>query len=154
MGAAMDPGEWRLFRVRPANHPRRRLIGAAAILDCFLEPGLALGLAEIVQKGSPAKLTGALCVPGMAGSAFVGAGRAKDLAVNAVLPIMYAWGEAGGQGPDSAIALYHGFPLLTDNELFREMATQLIPDGWRKVVSTARRQQRLPHLSAFLKGAH
>ena len=89
----MNQGEWRLFRMRPANHPRRQLVGAAAILDRSLKQGLALGLGEITQGLSPAKLTGALCVPGLAGPAFVGPERARYLAVNAVLPLMcYAWG--------------------------------------------------------------
>ena len=112
----MNQGEWRLFRMRPANHPRRQLVGAAAILDRSLKQGLALGLGEITQGLSPAKLTGALCVPGLAGPAFVAPERARYLAVNAVLPLMcYAWGEVGGGGPDAAITLYHRFPLLTDN---------------------------------------
>ena len=156
IGPAMNRGEWRLFRVRPANHPRRRLVGAALILDRFLERGLAVGLGEIVQGLSPAKLTEALCVPGMAGPAFVGPGRAKDLAVNAVLPFTYAWAEVSGKGPgpDAALALYHLFPRLADNELFREMTEQLLHRGWRKAVSDARRQQGLLHLSALLKGSH
>ena len=155
-GPAMNQGEWRLFRVRPANHPRRRIVGAASILDRFLEPGLAVGLGEIVEGVSPAKLNKALGVPGTAGPAFVGPGRAKDLAVNAVLPFMHAWAEARGHGPgpDAAWALYRLFPRLEDNELFREMAVQLLPHGWRSVVSTARRQQGLLHLSALLRGAH
>ena len=58
LGPAMNQGEWRLFRMRPANHPRRQLVGAAAILDRSLKQGLALGLGEITQGLSPAKLTG------------------------------------------------------------------------------------------------
>ena len=95
----MNKAEWRLFRVRPANHPRRRIMGAASILDRFLEPGLAVGLREVVRGLSPAKLTEALFAAGMAGPAFVGSGRAKDLAVNAVLPFMRGWAETDGQGP-------------------------------------------------------
>jgi len=154
--AAMNKGEWHLFRVRPANHPLRRIAGAASILDRFLEPGLPIGLGEIVRGLSPARLTGALCVPSGAGPAFVGQGRARDLAVNAVLPFMHAWAEVSNEGPgsDGALALYHRFPRLGDNELVREMAAQLLPVGWHKVVNTARRQQGLLHLSALLKGSH
>ena len=86
----------------------------------------------------------------------MGSGRAKDLAVNAVLPFMWAWTEVSGKGPgtDAAWELYRLFPRLAGNELDREMAVQLLPQRWRKVVSTARRQQGLLHLSALLKGAH
>jgi len=175
IGPAMNTGEWRLFRVRPANHPRRRVMGAALILDRFLERGLALGLAEVVGGSNPAKLIKALCAvstdgsvligPGRAliglGRALIGPGRAKDLAVNAVLPFMYGWGEISGQGSgpalglsDAALAVFQRFPLLTDNELTREMKEQLLPAEWRGVVTNARRQQGLLHLSALLKGAY
>ena len=125
-------------------------------MDRFLDQGLAAGLGEMVQGLSPAKLTGALCVPAATGPAFVGPGRAKDLAVNAVLPFMCAWADVDGDGPgtDAALALYGRFPRLPDNELYREMAEQLLPQGWRRVVSTARRQQGLLHLHALLIGSH
>ena len=151
-----------MFRVRPANHPRRRILGAAMILDRFLEKGLALGLGDVAEGAGvrpaklPARLTQALSAGGMAGPAFVGPGRAKDLAVNAVLPFMHAWAGmgGGGPGPDSALALYHRFPLLTNNELTREMTVQLLPGEWRGCVVNARRQQGLLHLADLLKGAH
>jgi len=162
LGPAMNHEEWRLFRVRPTNHPRRRIVGAAIILDRFLELGLAVGLGEVAAQAAdgkrvrPAKLTAALGAPRRGGPAYVGRGRAKDLAVNAVLPFMHAWAEVSGQGPgrDVSAAIYHRFPLLTDNELTREMTEQLLPVGWRRVVSSARRQQGLLHLSALLKGSH
>ena len=156
IGPAMKQEEWRLFRVRPANHPRRRIMGAASILDRFLERGLAVGLREMVAELRPARLAEGLCVPAPIGPAFVGLGRAKDLAVNAVMPFMHAWAEVSGRepGPDAPLALYHLFPRLTDNELYREMAAQLLPPNWRKVANTARRQQGLLHLSALLKGSH
>ena len=152
---AMDRREWHLFRVRPTNHPRRRILGAAVLLARFLEQGLAAGLREEVSRSSPAKLTGALCARCGAGPAYVGRGRATDLAVNAVLPFMHAWEETepyGGTtgGPE---ALYARYPLLGGNEITREMAAQLLPAGWLGAVSNARRQQGLLHLSDVLKGA-
>ena len=92
----------------------------------------------------------------------LGPGRAKDLVINGLLPFMHAWVEADahqpglgqGPGPDGVLALYHRFPLLTHNELTREMTAQLLPAGWRGAVANARRQQGLLHLSALLRGAH
>lgn len=55
----MDRREWHLFRVRPTNHPRRRILGAAVLLARFLEQGLAAGLREEVLRSRPAGLTGA-----------------------------------------------------------------------------------------------
>lgn len=156
IGPAMNREEWRLFRVRPANHPRRRIQGAAMLLDRFLEPGLAAGLAEVASGLSPAKLIAALCAAGTEGPALVGPARAKDLAVNAVLPFMHGWPNFGGenQEPEGAPALFRRFPSLADNQLTREMTIQLLPAEWHKTVTNARRQQGLLHLAALLRGAH
>ena len=152
----MNPAEWRLFRVRPAKHPRRRIMGAAVLLDRFLEPGLAAGLATVAFGLNPAKLTAALVASGVEGAALVGPARGKDLAVNAVLPFMHGWPEFGSQGPepDGALALFRRFPRLAGNQLTREMTDQLLPAAWRETVTNARRQQGLLHLSALLRGAH
>ena len=130
-GPAMDRKEWRLFRIRPANHPRRRIMGAAVLLERHLESGLAAGLREVVETLSPAKLTGALSAISQSGPAYVGRGRAKDLAVNAVLPFLHAWDETphGQRRSGAAEALYRRFPLLAENEITREMTAQLIPVG-------------------------
>ena len=174
LGPPMNQAEWRLFRVRPANHPRRRIVGAATLLERFLSGGLAAGLGEAVAQAAgtasnqaagrgsgertvrPARLTEALCAHAMSGPAFVGTGRAKELAVNAVLPFMHAWWEVAGQGPgpEAAAALYRRYPLLTENELTREMTSQLLPTHWHGAVAGARRQQGLLHLAALLNGSH
>ena len=155
-GPAMDRREWHLFRVRPTNHPRRRILGAAVLLARFLEQGLAAGLREEVLRSRPAGLTGALCAQSGTGPAYVGRGRAIDLAVNAVLPFMHAWEglEPHGGGTGGPGALYARYPLLSDNELTREMAAQLLPAGWLGAVSNARWQQGLLHLSDLLKEAY
>jgi len=63
-------------------------MGAAVIINRFPATGLAAGLREVVQKMSAAKLTASLLADGASGPAYVGRGRAKDLAVNVVLPFM------------------------------------------------------------------
>jgi len=155
LSPAMDRREWHLFRVRPTNHPRRRILGAAMLLGRFLDVGLAAGLREVVHRSSPAKLTQALCAQGGDGPAYVGRARAIDLAVNAVLPFMHAWEQAEpcDDAPGVPESLYARYPLLSDNEITREMAAQLLPAGWRGAASNARRQQGLLHLSDLLKGA-
>ena len=153
-GSAMSVKEWRLFRVRPSNHPRRRIAGAARILDRFLDGGLARGLAQ--ATAGPRELTESLTVeaaPGGKGS-LIGQDRARDLAVNAALPFIHGL-AAVGQKPDAAKAaleLYARFPKLQENELTREMAAQLIDPAWQGAVSTARRQQGLLHLASLLRG--
>ncbi len=160
--------EWHTFRVRPANHPRRRIAGAAVLLSRFLEgaegstagPGdsLVAGLESLVAAGSPARLTGALAVKADGGGAPapVGTDRARDLAVNVVLPFCHALAEGGsdngaghGAGEESgtaALALYRKFPKLQANEITREMAERLLAPEWAELVNNARRQQGLIHL--------
>ena len=144
----MDRKEWRLFRVRPSNHPAARIAGAAELLARHLDRGLAAGLAEAAK--SPKQLVAALSVDGRdGGAAPVGTGRARDLAVNAVLPLLH--GLAGGD-ESPHLDTCRRFPKLQGNEVVREMAEQLFPHGWRPVVNSARRQQGLLHLAALLRG--
>lgn len=163
-GSPMAAGEWHCFRVRPANHPRHRIAGAARLFARYIaaapaaaEPAatdLLEGLAQAVAAGSPGRLTAALTVgadPGQR-TAYIGAARAKDIAVNVVLPCLPAWAPLEAAGP--ALRLYHRFGKLQDNELTREMAALLLaPEpGWAGVVTTARRQQGLIHLRRQLAG--
>ena len=178
-GKPLQAEEWHTFRVRPANHPHHRIAGAARLLARFLEspdaasssetaigwgapagPGrLVAALTEIVAGGNAAKLTAALTVKGDGtdgGSkvtAFVGADRAKDMAVNVVLPFCHAIAESGGEeGEGAALALFKKFGKLQENEITREMADQLLMPEWSGVVTGARRQQGLIHLHRKLAG--
>ena len=156
-GPPMSGTEWHCFRIRPTNHPRRRIAGAARLLSRFLEPGLVVGLGGIADTGTPQDLTAALTVTKspVAGPACIGAARARDLAVNVVLPLLH--GLAGLQGEpakaETCLQLYWRFGKLQHNELTREMADQLLLPGWRGVPNTSRRQQWLIHLQRLLTGA-
>ncbi len=155
-GRPLLADEWHTFRVRPSNHPRRRIAGAARLLARLLElgeaageapeDGLAAALAGLVAEGSPAGLAAALTVQADEGkgAALVGADRARDVAVNVVLPFCHAQNGGGEETP--ALALYRNFPKLQANEITREMADQLLEPGWAKAVNSARRQQGLIHL--------
>ena len=149
LGPPMERREWSLFRVRPANHPAARIEGAAVLLARYLERGLAAALAG--QCGSPSQLCAALTVDGREGSAApVGPGRARDLAVNAVLPMLHSL-DGGAESPYKT--LYRRFPKLPGNEVLREMWEQLFPQAWKAQVNSARRQQGLLHLAALLRGS-
>ena len=157
LGPAMSAREWHCFRIRPSNHPLRRIAGAARLLDRFLEPGLVAGLSLVAQDANHRELTSALCVQGGPGDAMacIGTARARDLAVNMVLPFLHGLqrlrGEAGhGQ---AYLDLYRRFGKLQDNDLTREMAGQLLGPAWSSLLSTARRQQGLLHLQRLLCGA-
>ncbi|PKB72222.1 MAG: hypothetical protein BZY87_01430 [SAR202 cluster bacterium Io17-Chloro-G6] len=146
MGPAMSASEWHCFRVRPSNHPLRRIAGAAVLLDRFLEPGLVAGLGLAARDTKPGELTSALCAPGGFGAATacIGTARARDLGVNVVLPFLHGLdllqGEAGGGR--AYLELYRRFGKLQDNDLTREMAGLLLGPAGASLVTTARRQSR------------
>ena len=87
----MDAREWHCFRVRPANHPRRRVGGAAS--DCWpaaltgrWKAGWWRGFSRLAAwREHPRRLTDALTVTD-GGVTYVGSDRAKEMAVNVVLP--------------------------------------------------------------------
>ena len=83
------------------------------------------------------------------GAASIGKDRARDLAVNVVLPFLHAW---SGGGADGNLNLYRGFGKSQENELTREMARLLLDPSWGRLVTSARRQQGLIHLHRVLTG--
>ena len=155
---AMSSEEWRLFRVRPSNHPVTRIRGAAVLLARFRDDGPVQGLRN-AASGGPAELTKALTVKS-AGEpeglpACIGTGRARELAVNAVLPLCHAQLTGEGVPPEESpyLELFRRFPNLEGNEVVREMSTELFPAEWRARLKGARHQQGLLHLAALLRGA-
>lgn len=156
-GRAMSGREWHCFRVRPANHPRRRIAGAARLMARFLDQGLVNGLTTLTKVKHPKDLTSALTVASglEGGPAYIGQERARDLAVNVVLPFAYARAvlQDDAQRAQRCLDLYHQWGKLQENEITSEMAERLLDPSWSKVVSTARRQQGLLHLQRLLAGA-
>ena len=178
IGPSLGPGDWRLSGLRPANHPIRRMAGAAGLVQQFRKAGLTAGLRSICDADDHRKLTKALMKPAEsgAGGAVIGQGRARDLAVNVVLPFLQAVDlqEAYLQTaepqavdrpdrPDRIVApeafyegryweLYRAFGKLQDNDVTKEMARLLLPPAWRSVANSARRQQGLIRLHRLLAG--
>ena len=169
LGPPLARREWHCFRVRPANHPRRRVAGAAVLLARFLESGLVAGLQQAAESGIPGRLTPALVVgkSDAGGRSLIGPGRARDLAVNVVLPFFHALVtqalaaapedgcpdlESGQRYPQSYFQSYRRFGLLQDNELLREMRDRLLEPAWAVAINSARRQQGLLHLHHLLRG--
>ena len=156
-GMRLEAPQWKLFRVRPSNHPRRRVEGAAGLLARFSGAGLLNGLANVANAGSPSALTKALSVGNGAegGTALIGTGRARDIAVNAVLPFLHGLATLTGYPRRSGamLELYRRYGKLTENEVTRELESALQPREWGRVARTARQQQGLIHLQRLLSGA-
>ena len=156
LGPPLDSGAWRLFRVRPPNHPRRRILGAAALVARFCEPGFISGLSAAADQGNPKTLTDILTVKNDDGKpAPIGSARARDIAVNVVLPFLHACRTSGGDatGAERMLELYRRYGPLSDNEITRELAAALQEPAWGRTAANARRQQGLIHLQRLLAGA-
>ncbi len=139
---------WKIFRVRPSNHPLRRIEGAAMLIDRALDEGLVSVLARSVREGTHRPVIDRLSAP-----PFIGEGRAREIAVNVALPFMYAWGGIARDRElrTASMEVFRKMPGLADNEITREMK-RLLPPG----VDTrgARRQQGLIHLYKHMRATH
>ena len=77
---------------------------------------------------------------------FIGAGRARDIAVNVALPFLHAMArrESDAGLAELALSTYRNFPGLAENEITREMRKLLGMPPNSKL--SARRHQGLMHL--------
>ena len=132
---------WDLHRVRPTNHPAMRVVGAASIVDMYLDRGLLSGLEEDLREHGPRYVSKRLTV-----RPYVGAGRAGDIVVNVVLPFLHAYAGIRRDRAlgDLCLKGYQSFPRLSDNDILREMRRLLGLD--LITVHNARRQQGLMQL--------
>ena len=153
----MSSSVWRMFRVRPGNHPVHRLTGAAYLLARFIEEGeLFQSVLQLIGESTSgtAQLEAGFVVrdtvtPPCKRNTLIGQGRARDIVINVVLPLTFAWAEVNGQIEliERVSELYRDCPKVDENELTRGLATLLRKPGAPCFVDTARRQQGLIHLT-------
>jgi hypothetical protein len=154
-GDVMGPRCWRVFRVRPENHPARRLVGAAYLLVRFMDMGLLGGVLQSVARDQLDKgqlersftITAPEHCSGSEGN-LIGQGRAREIVINVILPFALAWAEAGSQMKlaEQVLALYRDYPKAGEYGITRDLAKLLMGTSASSVVNTARRQQGLIHL--------
>ena len=148
----MEPSAWCFAGVRPMNQPHRRMAGAAELLARYLDTGFLGGFLPLARGKSITALCNALTVVD-GRITHIGRGRALDMTVNVVLPLLHAWGLLKGDPAlaNSCLRLYQRAPRLAENEITREMAALLGLPG-DSSGRGALRQQGLIHLyQAFLK---
>lgn len=156
-GEMMSPSCWQRFRVRPENHPVRRLIGAAHLLARFMEVGGLLdGVvhlfsesfsdADRLEVGFMVRAT-ETCFDNE--RTLVGQGRAREIVINVVLPFTFAWAESSSQAKLSEQVLdrYRSYPKAGENEITRGLTRLLLDSPTFSLVKLARRQQGLIHLA-------
>lgn len=120
--ARLPLSSWRLARLRPANHPEKRLAGISAILDRH-GPRVAETLTDMaVGARSAAELRSALQSPG--DQTGLGAGRADEMVVSVLLPFVSAAGRA-----HEAWQMYRQYPSPPANRWTRHMLGLLASAG-------------------------
>ena len=160
-GETMSAGDWRSFKVRPGNLPRRRLAAMSYLLLRYRDEGLLAGLVRALENagtdtgkrglensllvaasdywaanldfGLPARHT----APSLLGEDRVGA-----IVINVLLPFAAAWGSTALM--EKAPEIYHSYPALAENAPERHVRRQLGVS--RLTVNSARRQQGLLHI--------
>ena len=151
----MSANDWHFFKVRPSNHPVRRIAAMSHLLRRYRQKGLLAGLEEKFKEANP--LEAALTVPpdnywgchldfGIPSSgippALLGKERAADIIVNVALPYFYV--RASAQDAARVLMKYRDYRAPEENTLVKHMRQQL--GITRFVVNTARRQQGLIHI--------
>jgi hypothetical protein len=138
---------WKLFRVRPNNHPAHRISGFARVLAKSTVVGLvALFKTAILQ----------LEVSGVAGlldeRPYIGSDRANEMVVNVVLPYLHSFGVMADDRRLSDLCLdeYRSLRALPSYGMVERFAKSVGIPTDRKFIKTARRQQGLLHLQKHI----
>ena len=161
----MDYRAWQFFRVRPANSPLRRIVGINRLLQRYREKGLLHGLVALVREVPPengsrfvedglmmddggywaGRFDFGKGYPGLS-KWLIGQTRAAEIAINILLPFVYALGEENGETAlaEKSLALFDSYPPAETNTVARHMMAQFGLCGSQ--VNSARRQQGLLHL--------
>jgi hypothetical protein len=140
--ARLPVDSWRLTRLRPANHPARRLQGIVQLIT-RMTPSLAASLVHAVAGADrPVDLRKTLIVRDR-DDAFIGPGRADELAVSVVLPLVTALEPSD----ERARTLFAGYPSPPSNRWTRHMLSLFQYAGHDVPrVHSAQEQQGLHHL--------
>ena len=170
----MLPEEWQFFRLRPNNFPTMRLAGMASLLVKYAHQGFLKPILHIFQ--TPELKTEKICselqnclivssfefwlthyrfdVDGSVKSRhpgnLIGKEKAREMVVNVVLPVIFAYAEQTGDHEllNRLKEVYLCFPLLEENKITREMKKQVLITNKTspKIINTACRQQGLIHI--------
>ncbi|ACZ42719.1 hypothetical protein Tter_1813 [Thermobaculum terrenum ATCC BAA-798] len=144
-GTVISSYQWNLARMRPLNHPRRRLAGMAEILHRAYIECRSLSDYLRVSSNSYTSLVKKLVVFDSQGKALIGRGRAMEMIVNVVLPFNVALGRhiEDQQIESLATRMWQEIPLLPTNKIDRLMRSNLKLQAPGKLIYKARHQQGL-----------
>ena len=142
-----DVPSWTGAAGRPSNRPEARLAAAAYLVAAWWLNGgplrHALDVIGCAERSS--NVRGRYCV----GDGALGAGRAGEIVVNAVLPVLAAWAEVGRDDAlyANVLRFYREHPSLPSNSVYEEANRVLTRRGFRVGrLRGARRQQGVMHI--------
>jgi hypothetical protein len=150
----MKEGDWNLSHIYPNNFPVRRIVAQSYLLERYcagtcpepVEGKLLAGILQLVKEaplpGGHRVLENGLTVAGdgywrdhfdfdvrskTTISALLGNSKAREIAVNVILPFAFSWGKLANETKltENAIGLYRNYPRMPENCLTRHMAKQL-----------------------------
>ncbi len=143
----MSYADWHFFRMHPKNFPSSRLLAAASLFDQYLDNGLLEGVMNLARKASPGKgstsIEKGIIIPDL-----LGQGRAREIAVNVILPFSLAWAQTNTQQrlKQHILKLYQKYPKSGENQVIRYLEKLFWYDGKSKIINSAQRQQGMVHL--------
>ncbi|MGB2814835.1 MAG: DUF2851 family protein [Dehalococcoidales bacterium] len=156
---------WRLIKVRPNNYPARRLAGISHLVLRHGKRGLLDEITSLISevKINQVHLALAAAMTVMASGywkthhdfgchsryiapALIGSSRAAVIAVNVILPFIFAWSRHNARPELAArsLAIFTAYPKPGTNAIERHMSKQLGRSG--VPVNSAQRQQGLIHI--------
>ena len=144
---AGDVPSWTGAAGRPSNRPEARLAAAAYLVAAWWCGGgpLRHALNAIGDAERSSNVRGRYCV----GDGALGVGRAGEIVVNAVLPVLAAWAEVGRDDAlyANALSFFRDHPSLPSNSVYEEAKQILARRGFRVGrLRGARRQQGVMHI--------
>jgi hypothetical protein len=161
----MDFHQWELFKVRPGNHPIRRIVALSRLLYRYRKAGFLPSLLNLMRAMpshfNPTSLERGLVVvtegywgqrfdfgscDAFCSPALLGRERAAEIIVNVILPFALAWSRIASEPNlgDKVRGFYERYPRLEINSIERHMRQQLNCSA--SLINTARRQQGLLHI--------
>ena len=144
---AGDVPSWTGAAGRPSNRPEARLAAAAYLVAAWWRDGgpLRHALNVIACADRSSIIREQYC----SGDGALGAGRAGEIVVNAVLPVLAAWAEVGRDDAlyANVLRFYREHPSLPSNSVYEEAKEVLSRRGFRVgQLRGARRQQGVMHI--------
>lgn len=148
-GAALRREQWNLARVRPANHPLRRMHGIGSLVaTAERHGGLVAWLTDARLLGEPKLLVSRVVSASGEDAPAIGADRATETACNAILPFAIAYARTSGDPAleDQALNGWRRLPRAGSMRIEKAMRDHLTAPAGTRLLGTARHQQGLLHL--------